>query len=101
MNTLVAIANSSSFMNPSNWLESPVQEFFSALNWEDLPPNIQQIGEVTPQYSDVTLSLNLSVSRFFAAINWEGAAIAAPVSAPSETTSADSFTLDDFSDLFG
>lgn len=101
MNTLMAIANSPSFMNPSNWLESSVQEFFSALNWEDLPPTIQRAGQDTSQYSDAPLSLDLSVSRFFAAVNWEGAAIAAPVSVPTQSTSTDSFTLDDFSDLFG
>ncbi len=100
MNTPMAIANSSSFMNPGKWLESSVQEFFSALNWEDLPLDIQH-GEVTSQYSNAPLSLDLSVSRFFAAINWEGAAIAAPVSAITQPTSADRFTLDDFSDLFG
>ncbi|MEX0268134.1 hypothetical protein AB3R30_03240 [Leptolyngbyaceae cyanobacterium UHCC 1019] len=101
MSTQVAIANGSAPIKTSNWLQSSVQEFFSTLNWEDLPPNIQPIGEVTSQYSDAPLSLDLSVSRFFAAINWEGAAIAALVSAPSPSPSADSFTLDDFSDLFG
>ncbi|PZV14410.1 MAG: hypothetical protein DCF22_09080 [Leptolyngbya sp.] len=101
MNSLIAIANGSTSMNTGNWLQSSVQEFFSTLNWEDLPPNIQQIGEVTSQYSDAPLSLDLSVSRFFAAINWEGVAIAAPVSTPAQSSSADSFTLDDFSGLFG
>lgn len=101
MNTPIASANGSAHTHSHNWLQSSVQEFFSTLNWEDLPPNIQQIGEVTFQYSDAPLSLDLSVSRFLAAINWEGAAIAAPVNAPTPSTSADSFTLDDFSDLFG
>jgi len=100
MNTPIAIAHDSALINPNSWLQSSVQEFFSTLNWEDLPPNIQQIGEVTSQYSDAPLSLDLSVSRFFAAINWEGAAIAAAVSTPTQSSSADSFTLDDFSDLF-
>jgi len=100
MNTLMAIANGSGSTNTSNWLYSSVQEFFSTLNWEDLPPDPQPIGEVTLQYSDAPLRLDLSVSNFFAAINWEGAAIAAAVSAQPQPTSAESFTLDDFSALF-
>ena len=100
MNTLMAIANGSSSANTSNWLHASVQEFFSTLNWEDLPPNTQQVGQVTPQCSDAPLSLDLSVSQFFAAVNWEGTAIAAPVSAPTQPTSAESFTLDNFSALF-
>ncbi len=101
MNTLMAIANDSASMNTSNWLQSSVQEFFSTLNWEDLPLDIQHPGQVSPQYSDAPLSLNLSVSNFFAAVNWEGATIAAPVLTTTQPTSNTSFTLDDFSDLFG
>lgn len=101
MNTLMAIANGSNSTNTSNWLHSSVQEFFSTLNWEDLLPDPQQIGEVTSQYSTAPLSLDLSVSEFFASVNWEEAAISAAVSAPTPSTSAKSFTLDDFSDLFG
>ncbi|MBM0741467.1 hypothetical protein JOY44_07540 [Phormidium sp. CLA17] len=101
MNTLMPIVNGSAPMNTSNWLHSSVQEFFSTLNWEDLPPDTQQMGQVTSQYSDAPLSLNLSVSSFFAAVNWEGATIAAPVSVPIQSSPANNFTLDDFSGLFG
>jgi hypothetical protein len=105
MNTLMQIANGSVPMSApihmNNWLQSSVQEFFSTLNWEDLPPDIQPMGQITSQYSDAPLTLDLSVSQFFAAVNWEGAAIAAPVSTPTQASSTDSFTLDDFSGLFG
>lgn len=82
-----------------DWLQSSVREFFSQLNWDDRPLNLQNIAvdSVSPQ----PLSLDMSVSYYFSAIDWEGSAIAAPISIP-DLPSAPSrdLTLDDFSSLF-
>jgi hypothetical protein len=101
MNTLMPLDAASTSMSASNWLQSSVQVFFSSLNWDDLSPDVQPVGQAMSQYSDAPLSLDLSVHHFFAAINWDGATIAAPVAAPAQPVSASSFTLDDFSGLFG
>ena len=90
-----------------NGLQSSVQAFFSAINWEDNPPEVQRLRqEAIPQAGSAStvkeLTLSMSVSSFFAAFNWDNATIAAAVSAPVEAArpKPKDLTLDDFSDLF-
>jgi hypothetical protein len=89
-----------------SWLHHSVQKFFSGINWEDQPPEVQEIKlnimEAAAQGQPTTLSLQLSVSQFFSAIAWDGTPVAA---APNnfltpEASTANSFTLEDFTDLF-
>lgn len=85
------------------WLQSSVQKFFSAVNWEDNPEEVQEMKLTAMANPNAPLSLTLSVSRFFATVNWEGAEIAAdptPVAPPPTSAPANDFTLDDFSGLF-
>jgi hypothetical protein len=84
-----------------SWQRSTVQTFFANFNWENHPPEVQEI-KLQAQTTQSPLSLTLSVSQFFAAINWDGNTIAAApdtglVALPPE---ADDLTLDDFSSLF-
>lgn len=94
--------NGSSVSKPAEqWLQSSVQDFFTAVNWDDHPPEIRASATTATDASSEPFSLEMSVSRFFASINWDGNAIAAPV--PQEQPQAirkNEFTLDDFSDLF-
>lgn len=84
-----------------NWLQSSVQEFFSRINWEDAPLEVQELKLHALQGSDTPLSLTLSVSQFFAAIPWEGTPIAPQTGNQVESESTENaFTLDDFSNLF-
>jgi hypothetical protein len=99
-------------LNPTNgakphsqpWLVLSVQQFFSTINWEDNPPELQEMKLTAAQTEGGTLSLTLTVNQFFTAVNWEGAAIASVPNISevptSEVSSIDKFTLDDFSDLF-
>ncbi len=85
------------------WLQSSVQAFFTAVNWEDQPLEVQELKLTALQESgQPTLSLYMSVNRFFAAVNWDGSAIAADPVLPelAAPQPQDSFTLDDFSGLF-
>lgn len=98
--------NGSSVYKPSDaWLQASVQEFFSAVNWDDhalvQPSSDSSSATVTTGKSEA-LNLEMSVSRFFAAINWDGNAIAAPtqINEPTPAKPKQEFTLDDFSDLF-
>ncbi|HEY9621862.1 MAG TPA: hypothetical protein V6C78_16010 [Crinalium sp.] len=87
-----------------SWLKQTAREFFSAINWDDHPPEVQELKISASQGNPEALSLLLSVSQFFKAVNWEDAAIAAPTTpAPVESNGADwgqKFTLEDFADLF-
>jgi hypothetical protein len=88
-----------------SWLTTSVQTFFSGFNWENAPPEIQEIQQTASvQATSGPLSLSLSVGQFFAAINWHGSEIAAPVAVeqPSipQPAANDDLTLDDFSSLF-
>jgi hypothetical protein len=88
---------------PPSWLQSSVREFFSACNWEDQPPEVQELKLTALQGSTEPLSLTLSVRQFFGAIAWDGNAVAAPPPAESPSSASapvDEFTLDDFSSLF-
>lgn len=96
-----ATAMNGSHAHPAaeDWLQSSVREFFSQLNWDDRPLNLQDIAvdPVSPQ----PLSLDMSVSYYFSAIDWEGSAIAAPIAIPDlPSAPARDLTLDDFSSLF-
>ncbi len=89
----------------SDWLQLSTQQFFSRFNWDDNPPEVQQLRQNTVAGSTAPLSMTLSVSQFFGAINWEGEAIAqahhaVQASPDAGLSGADSFTLDTFSDLF-
>ncbi|MBW4519598.1 MAG: hypothetical protein KME16_07845 [Scytolyngbya sp. HA4215-MV1] len=107
MDTLVQTNGSTAFPKGQAWLQMPVQKFFTAINWEDQPPEVQEIKqnavEAAAQGNDAPLSLMLSVSQFFGAFPWDGNAMAMnpPIlSIASSTFEADGITLDDFSDLF-
>lgn len=101
--TLPTMNGSSAVVPAPTWLQSSVQKFFSGVNWEDHPPEIQEIKLSSGENSAAELSLTLSVDQFFSAINWEDVAIAAPVlqtqSAPA-ADAIDELTLEDFSSLF-
>jgi hypothetical protein len=106
MSTTIPLAHTNGsklYSKSDSWLQSSVQSFFTALNWEDSPPEVQEakIASAQPGNTD-PLSLTLSVSQFFAALNWDGTAIAAPIVSeqPTLQPAADNFTLDSFSDLF-
>lgn len=100
MITLPPPESQSSASNP--WLQQSVQVFFSAINWEDHPPEVQEIKRTSLHDSTASLSLSLSVCQFFAAIDWDDVAIAAPTTVAESPASplANTLTLDDFSDLF-
>lgn len=86
-----------------SWKRQTVQQFFSAFNWEDHPPEVQALKRTSALGEGQPCSLKLSVSQFFSAYNWEDSTIAAmPVAAEPETAAPaiDAFTLEDFSDLF-
>lgn len=100
---LVSHSNGSTAPNQTHWLRQSVQQFFSKFNWEDNPPEVQELRQVASQAGQQTLSLTLSVTQFFNAVNWEGSSIAAmphPEASPSPGAVNDAFTLEDFSDLF-
>lgn len=83
------------------WLQTSVQTFFGNFNWEDNPPEVQQVKLTTLQASTVPLNLSLSVSQFFAAFNWDGATIAAAISPPEpQPKAAIDVTVDDFFSQF-
>ncbi|MBD2460985.1 hypothetical protein H6G89_08005 [Oscillatoria sp. FACHB-1407] len=85
------------------WLTMTAREFFSGINWENNPPEVQELKLTAAQEDGAPANLLLlSVSQFFAAVNWDGMAIA-PTPAPSTpepSGKATDFTLEDFSDLF-
>jgi hypothetical protein len=95
----------------SSWLQQTVQQFFNGFNWEDQPPEVQQLRAASQADDAAPLSLKLTVSQFFGSINWEGnRSIAAPIhqelTFPEDLLAIDvppeddGFTLDDFSGLF-
>ncbi len=91
---------------PDAWLQSSVQQFFGAINWEDQAPTVQPAIKfgATPQEQAGPLSMSLKVGQFFGAVNWDGTEIAAAVHSLEEQlppgAAEDGFTLDGFSDLF-
>jgi len=95
----------SSSAPPSSWKRQSVQQFFTAFNWDDHPPEVQELKITAAQQGGYhPLSLALKVKDFFGAFNWDDSAIAAtpkpPEVLPSNSNADDAFTLDNFSDLF-
>jgi hypothetical protein len=90
--------------NSQSWLQTPVQSFFGAFNWEDHAPEVQVLRQNALQGSDEPLRLTLNVQQFFGAINWEGQGVVTPPRstevAQSPTSPNNDLTLDDFSSLF-
>lgn len=88
----------------SDWLQLSTQNFFSRFNWDDNPPEVQQLRQDTAAGSTAPLSMTLTVSQFFGAINWDGEAIASSAAAQTslddDLSGNDIFTLDEFSNLF-
>jgi hypothetical protein len=109
-----ALASTNGFkphVESSLWLQHTVRQFFGGINWEDQPPEIQELRTAFQSDSTEPLSLKLSVKNFFGAINWEGLDAIAPHPDPEPTfiedlseinlnDNDDGFTLDDFSGLF-
>lgn len=88
----------------AGWLKQTVEQFFSHVNWEDQPPEIQILRHTAAPGQAQSLSLLLTVNQFLSAINWEGGAVAQPIKPAVEpsgsTQQPNAFTLEDFSDLF-
>jgi hypothetical protein len=92
---------------PTSWLQQTTHSFFSSINWDDNPPEVEQV-RLDATSSDGPLSLMLTVRQFFTSVNWDGTssgrAIAPepsmPLSAEPPQPAANAFTLDEFSDLF-
>ncbi|MBF2087281.1 hypothetical protein [Thermoleptolyngbya sp. C42_A2020_037] len=92
---------------PASWLHQTTHSFFSSINWDDNPPEVEQV-RLDATSSDGPLSLMLTVRQFFTSVNWDGAssrrAIAPEVdlslSSEPPQPATNAFTLDDFSDLF-
>ncbi|MBW4654048.1 MAG: hypothetical protein KME20_13580 [Kaiparowitsia implicata GSE-PSE-MK54-09C] len=99
---ILAQRNSSSAHLPAvPWLQTSASQFFGRFNWDDQPPEVQELKATAVDAVAEPLSLLLSTQQFFGAMNWDAEAIA-PLSAPPVDTApgADLFTLDDFSGLF-
>ena len=89
----------------ASWKQQSVQQFFTAFNWDDHPPEMQELKLIAAQQGvSPAMSLALKVRDFFSAFNWDDSAIAAtpkpPEAIPGSGNADDAFTLDDFSDLF-
>lgn len=92
---------------PASWLQQTTHSFFSSINWDDNPPEVEQVRRDATS-SDGPLSLMLTVRQFFTSVNWDGTAssraiapeVNLPLSAEPPQPAANAFTLDDFSDLF-
>lgn len=107
MNQLTALLENgkSEAQISANWLQTSVQDFFSSINWEMAPVEVQQFKRESLQASPELTSLTLSVARFFSCIPWEGQPVIAPSFAESENLEieqeeSEDLTLDDFSSLF-
>jgi hypothetical protein len=99
--TLTQLNGSQASKPMDSWLQSSVRDFFTNLNWEDHPPDVQVAAQPLDTPIAETLNFGMSVCKFFASFNWDGAEIAAPVSVEVLPTASESgFTLDDFSGLF-
>lgn len=96
--------NGNGASHPSQpWLKQTVQQFFTAINWEDHAPEIQNLRLATVRGESQSLSLQLTVNQFLSAIPWDGDTVAVPPKPAIEPVSeaeSNAFTLDDFSDLF-
>ena len=83
------------------WQRDSVRTFFTAVNWDDHTPAVQDIKLSVNEGSNEPLNLKMSVCQFFATVNWDGITIAAPTAVQSALPpSNDDLTLDGFSGLF-
>jgi hypothetical protein len=106
--TLLEQNGSKSHPQMDSWLQISTRTFFSSFNWDDNPPEVQEIKQqVADQTLDEEQTQNLTVGQFFAAVNWDDeAAAAAPATSDSllaellDESEDSKFTLEDFSDLF-
>lgn len=105
--TLIHTNGSKPHAAPQPWLQLPTRKFFSEFNWDDNPPEVQEIKLTAAAGSTEPLSLALSVSQFMGAVNWDGIATTSTPDTPIEPllgemddSSLSAFTLEDFSDLF-
>ena len=107
MNQLTAMPKNgrSEERTSSHWWQASVQDFFSSINWEMHPVEVQEFKQAQLQGSTKPLSLTLSVAQFFSCMAWDGQPVVAPDFADSQNLEipreeTDDLTLDDFSDLF-
>ena len=103
MTAVLTHTNGSSAHAPKTWMTHSVQDFFTAFNWEDQPPEVQELRRSGLESIDnKPIWLTLTVSQFMSTIDWDGSTIAATpnLEAPPQAPGIDSLTLDDFSDLF-
>jgi hypothetical protein len=81
-----------------------VQRFFSQVAWDGAPTVTDLFGEEPQAQPPKILSKQLTVAEFFNRFQWEGtpeiAAPMAPLDMQSAPPEVETFTLDDFSDLF-
>lgn len=104
--TLLHTNGSKPHFTMDSWLQTSTRKFFSSVNWDDNPPEVQEIKQkVADNPTTETLGRDLTVSQFFSAVNWDDDAAVAPPAADNFLSDlleepANSFTLDDFSDLF-
>ncbi|MBD1910072.1 MULTISPECIES: hypothetical protein [unclassified Leptolyngbya] len=104
--TLLHTNGSKPHISMDAWLQTSTRKFFSSVNWDDNPPEIQEIKQkVAENPTAEDLSRDLTVGQFFAAVNWDDDAAVAPPAADNFLAElleepANNFTLDDFSDLF-
>lgn len=90
-----------------SWLQISTRKFFSSINWDDNPPEIQEIKQqVADSPPTVEAGPDLTVAQFFATVNWDDEAVV-PSSSTGDTFLSElleeplsNFTLDNFSDLF-
>ncbi len=83
------------------WMQQSVCQFFGHFNWNDNPPEVQELRQTAS--TEPQSFMTLTVKQFFAAIDWDGNAIATPPPSDSAVPAknpVDAFTLEDFSDLF-
>lgn len=108
MSSLTLTHTNGSKSHSSEWASQTVQQFFSAINWDDTPPVViadAPLPAVAVPGQPTELSMMMTVSQFFGAVNWDGVAIAAAPSPSLDAMQAtpapvNEFTLDDFSSLF-
>lgn len=102
--TLLHTNGSKPHFTMDSWLQTSTRKFFSSVNWDDNPPEVQEIKQKVAENPTEELGRDLTVSQFFASVNWDDDAAVAPPAADFLADlleePANSFTLDDFSDLF-
>ncbi|MBD3880480.1 hypothetical protein IFO70_01785 [Phormidium tenue FACHB-886] len=105
MNMALRNGNGSKPHSSPVWKRQTVQQFFTAFNWDNYPPVVQELKRTALQSgSEQSLSLTLKVREFLGAVNWDGGAIATVSDSSKgiiiDNSATDFLTLDNFSDLF-